>query len=66
VEELSRMSDEELLKVLPLLDRPAGAPRTPAAVRAEAQHMLDGKPLRLRTEAHLVDPLAPELAASAP
>lgn len=64
VEELSRMSDEELLKVLPMLDRPAHAPRTPAAIRAEAQHMLDGKPLRLRTEARLVDPLAPAPAAS--
>lgn len=66
VEELSRMTDEQLLQVLPMLDRPPGASRSPAVIRAEAQHMLDGKPLSLRTDKHLVDPLAPEPGASVP
>lgn len=66
VEELSRMSDEELVKALPALDgRPA--PRTQAAggvasgqqAVARGPHMLDGAPIRLRVETHLVDPLAP-------
>lgn len=64
VEELARMSDEELVQALPSLDgRPA-----PNAAAAQAQsaaarpHMLDGQPLALRVEARLVDPLAPEPA----
>jgi DnaJ domain len=64
VEELARMSDEELIQALPSLDgRPA-----PNVTAAQAQaattgpHMLDGKPLALRVEARLVDPLAPEPA----
>jgi hypothetical protein len=67
VEELSRMSDEELLKVLPTLDdeTPAeqAAPVAAAPSRqrrgANVNHLLDGKPLTLRTETHLIDPLAP-------
>lgn len=68
VAELSRMSDEELLQVLPTLDSeqpsPAISPRTrPASVRRAQQHPLDGKPLNLRTDSQLVDPLAPLPAA---
>ncbi|MGC4062808.1 MAG: J domain-containing protein [Aquabacterium sp.] len=69
VEELSRMSDEELLKVLPTLDR--DTPAEPAAAVPQrsrrggnAHHPLDGKPLALRTETHLIDPLAPNTAAA--
>lgn len=68
VAELSRMSDEELLKALPALDAesPADANVPAASRRAQAlatarQHMLDGKPLNLRTETHLVDPLAQDV-----
>jgi hypothetical protein len=72
VAELSRMSDEELLKVLPTLDTEsppdadgaAGGRRAQTLAKAR-QHMLDGKPLSLRTETHLVDPLATE-AGKAP
>jgi hypothetical protein len=60
VDELARMSDEELLKVLPTLDdnAPAGRKGASAASKAAAHHPLDGTPLRLRTERELVDPLA--------
>lgn len=72
VEELSRMSDEELVEALPALDgRPA--PRTQAAggvgsaqkVVARGPHMLDGAPIRLRVETQLVDPLAPTPTSTA-
>lgn len=66
VEELSRMSDEELVKALPALD---GKPVTRGAVAGGAlaaaprgPHLLDGSPIRLRVETHLVDPLAPATA----
>lgn len=71
VAELARMSDEELLEVLPTLDeananaRPKRATGSAGAARATgtpARHPLDGSPLPLRTEEHLVDPLAPEPA----
>jgi curved DNA-binding protein CbpA len=60
VDELSRMSDEELLKVLPTLDddAPAGRKVGKAGKAAAAVHPLDGTPLRLRVERELVDPLA--------
>lgn len=65
VEELSRMSDEELLKVLPSLDARAAPAEAPPAMRgyglaATRHHPLDGKPLSLRSDAKLVDPLAPD------
>jgi hypothetical protein len=63
VDELSRMSDEELIKVLPTLDTHNAEPAAPASRSARAaatRHMLDGPPLRLRVERELVDPLAPE------
>lgn|GEM_PF-1604328 len=63
VDELSRMSDEELVKALPALD---GKPVSRGAVAGGAiaaaprgPHLLDGSPIRLRVETRLVDPLAP-------
>lgn len=68
VEELSRMSDEELLKVLPTLDGQGGGaepatlpPATGGGKRAtaaratpsSARHPLDGKPLGLRADMQL-------------
>ena len=68
VEDLSRLSDEELLEVLPALDevkasrgereRPSVEARAPRGA-AGARHPLDGAPLNLRTEGELIDPLAP-------
>ena len=72
VEELSRMSDEELLKVLPTLDgqgAPAESAAVPAATgggkraaatraaSASVHHPLDGKPLGLRTDMQLPEAL---------
>lgn len=72
VEELSRLSDEELLAVLPKLgeaatsgsvrDQPSVAAQRPIRGGTAARHPLDGTPLKLRTEDGLVDPLAPEAA----
>lgn len=66
VDELAKMSDEELLKVLPTLDGQAPvSPAAPAPVsgrpkRGNAHHPLDGKPLALRTETRLTGaPLMP-------
>jgi hypothetical protein len=61
VDELARMSDEELLRVLPTLEDESRnrAPHA-ASFAGMAHHPLDGAPLRLRTERELVDPLAPE------
>lgn len=63
VEELAKMSDEELLRVLPTLDgqgtAPAPQPAPPATARragksAQAiRHPLDGRPLSLRTDTDL-------------
>jgi curved DNA-binding protein CbpA len=58
VDELSRMSDEELLKVLPTLDDEAPAARRGVAAGKAAHHPLDGTPLNLKVERNLVDPLA--------
>lgn len=73
VEELSRLSDEELLAVLPKLgevapsgslrDQPSVATQRPIRGGTAARHPLDGTPLNLRTEGELVDPLAPEAAS---
>lgn len=73
VDELSRMSDEELLKVLPTLD---GQDRggeaaavaaeqgkrvaTAASARGSSRHPLDGKPLSLRTDTHIIETLPPD------
>lgn len=70
VEALSRLSDEELLKVLPTLDETptaregreralVSAPRGGRGTFAGG-HPLDGTPLKLRTEGDLVDSLALE------
>ena len=69
VEDLSRMSDEELLEALPTLgeatasrsvrDLPSVASPRPSRGVAGARHPLDGAPLDLRTEGELIDPLAP-------
>lgn len=63
VEELSRMSDAELLRVLPTLED--DHPITQKALRRMArQHPLDGKPLNLRTE--MGDAMANELSGQSP
>jgi DnaJ-domain-containing protein 1 len=67
VAELSRMSDEQLLEVLPTLgevpqSRAMVTPRRPL----DLHHPLDGKPLNLRTDKVLIDPLAPEAPSSSP
>lgn len=65
VDELARMSDEELLQVLPTLDETAPRPAAraavaPTAAAANRPHPLDGgPPLALRADQDLVDPLAP-------
>jgi len=70
VDELSRMSDEELVNALPALDgKPVsrGAVAAAGAVLAavpRGPHMLDGSPIRLRVETRLVDPLAPSPASA--
>lgn len=78
VEELSRMSDEELLKVLPTLDGQGAAaePVPPVAAgtgkraatptrasTAPTHHPLDGKPLGLRTDMQLPEALPSQQAA---
>lgn len=75
VEALSRLSDEELLKVLPTLgeagtardgqERPlVSAPRAGRGTFAGG-HPLDGTSLKLRTAGELLDPLAPEVTPPA-
>ena len=61
VEELARMSDEELIQALPALDGRPAPNVTAAQARPESAgpHLLDGKPLALRVETRLVDLLAP-------
>ncbi|MBH1988172.1 MAG: J domain-containing protein [Burkholderiales bacterium] len=60
VDELARMSDEELLKALPVLDgKEPPASLTSAPTRfASGPHPLDGTPIQLRGTSQLVDPLA--------
>lgn len=71
VQELARMSDEELLKALPALDAPAPSPTAAARANPSAaslatarRHLLDGQPMSLRVDTQLVDPLAPEPTAA--
>lgn len=64
LEELSRMSDEELLKALPDLDKDTPMTKDsyapPVKTRpVPTRHPLDGLPLGLRVESQLIDPLAP-------
>lgn len=53
------MSDEELLA------EPPPMPGQPGSLASQGNHVLDGNPLSLRQETHLVDPLATEPAAGA-
>ena len=61
VTELSKLSDEELMAILPSLGelQPAKGSFSRQMV-STTHHPLDGKPLNLRQERHLVDPLAAE------
>lgn len=66
VAELSQMTDEQLLEVLPLLDAETSAAKSTGVRSAPSpKHPLDGKPLSLRTDRQLIDPLAP-LGKAAP
>ena len=60
VQELSRLSDEELLKALPRV--PTATPAVPPAglgpLGSKRPHPLDGQPLGLRPESRVDDPLA--------
>lgn len=61
VTELSKLSDEELMAILPSLGELQPAKGSFSRQVASTQHHpLDGKPLNLRQERQLVDPLAPE------
>lgn len=67
VAELSRMSDEELMRVLPTLDGDGATPSAAtqharATPKGNVHHPLDGKPLNLRVDTQLIDPLVPEPA----
>lgn len=79
VEELSRMSDEELLKVLPTLDgqgraaEPSAVPTATAGGKhasatrttpSSVHHPLDGKPLGLRTDMQLPEAMPGQPAAN--
>lgn len=60
VTELSRMSDEQLMAILPTLGETQPAKGSFSNQETKAHHPLDGKPLNLRTDKQLIDPLAPE------
>lgn len=62
VTELSRLSDEQLMAILPSLGelQPAKGSFSRQVNRGVGHHPLDGKPLNLRTDKQLIDPLAPE------
>ncbi|MFT3858591.1 MAG: J domain-containing protein [Aquabacterium sp.] len=63
VEELARMSDAELLKVLPTLDDGGGAAVAAALrdlARNKGKHPLDGTSLSLRTDSQIVEPIPAE------
>lgn len=61
VTELSKLSDEQLMAILPSLGELQPAKGSFSRQVASTHHPLDGKPLNLRQERQLVDPLAPEL-----
>ena len=63
VDEMARMSDEELVRALDEEGKGRGAPHDNSFAARGGKHPLDGSPLKLRTERDLVDPLAPEPAA---
>jgi hypothetical protein len=66
-DELAKMSDEELLKILPALEgetsetaTPTASSRSRRARNDNVHHPLDGKPLGLRTDTNLVEQLPPD------
>jgi curved DNA-binding protein CbpA len=61
VTELSKLSDEQLMAILPSLGelQPAKGSFSRQVASTPQHHPLDGKPLNLRQERQLVDPLAP-------
>lgn len=60
VTELSKLSDEQLMAILPSLGELQPAKGSFSRQVASTHHPLDGKPLNLRQERQLVDPLAME------
>ncbi|MGH6648476.1 J domain-containing protein [Aquabacterium sp.] len=60
VTELSKLSDEQLMAILPSLGELQPAKGSFSRQVASRHHPLDGKPLNLRTDRQLVDPLAPD------
>lgn len=60
VTELSKLSDEQLMAILPSLGELQPAKGSFSRQVASAHHPLDGKPLNLRQERQLIDPLALE------
>lgn len=63
VTELSKLTDEQLMAILPSLGelQPAKGSFSRQVNRGDASHHpLDGKPLNLRTDKQLIDPLSPE------
>lgn len=63
VTELSKLSDEQLMAILPSLGelQPAKGSFSRQVASSSRHHPLDGKPLNLRQERQLVDPLAMDL-----
>lgn len=76
-DELAKMSDEELLKVLPTLDDPDappvvlepraarrgnGNPVVASSAKSPVRHPLDGKPLNLRTDTALKEDLSMDVS----
>jgi len=60
VTELSKLSDEQLMAILPSLGELQPAKGSFSRQVASTHHPLDGKPLNLRQERQLIDPLALE------
>jgi len=57
----SKLSDEQLMAILPSLGELQPARGSFSRQVASTHHPLDGKPLNLRTDKQLIDPLAPEM-----
>lgn len=62
VTELSKLSDEQLMAILPSLGELQPAKGSFSRQVATSHHPLDGKPLNLRSDKQLIDPLAPDLS----
>lgn len=63
VTELAQLSDEQLVAILPSLGELQPAKGSFSRQVENAHHPLDGKPLNLRTDRQLIDPLALDPAA---